>query len=117
MWKASKRRVKFGDPKAVLTHHLDPWNLRQRSVAGRRVVEKDDVPALLPADGSPEFAHALQDVAVADLCALQRDTRAAEGEFQPQVGHHGGDDGAAGEPAPRVEGHPADSHDPVAGGN
>src|SRR2546430_17102654 len=69
------------------------------------------MPALLPADSSPELAHALQHVAVADLCTLQRDAGAAEGDFQPQVGHHGGNDGAAGGPAPRGEGHRADSPD------
>ena len=51
----------------------DGQNLQggDQAVAGRRVVAEDDVPRLLAADVEAVAAHVVDDVAVADLGALQ----------------------------------------------
>ncbi len=50
--------------------------------------EKDDVPALLPAEGQRPLAHGLQYVAVTDGCRDHIDTGVPHRMMQAEVGHH-----------------------------
>ena len=56
-------------------------------------------PGLLAAEIEAVGPHALQHVAVADLGAHQLEAVAVDEAFQAEVGHHRGDDAAAGQPA------------------
>ena len=59
---------------------------------------------LLAADIGPDGAHAFRHIAVADLGAMQLQAGIAQEPLQPEIGHHGGDDAAAVQPAGLVPG-------------
>ncbi len=62
----------------------------QRAVTRGRVVEDDDVPGLLAAEGVPVLLHLLQDVPVTDRGLHQPDARPLHRQLEAEVGHHGG---------------------------
>ena len=72
----------------------------EHAVAGGAVVEHDDVPGLLAAERVPAGAHLLEDVAVADRGLPHRDALALHRLEQPEVAHHGGDEGVVGQHGP-----------------
>src|SRR5690606_4276341 len=84
------------------------------AVARRRVVEEDEVAALLAAEVVARAAHLLDDVAVADGRADEAALGALEGPLEAEVAHHGRDEGALLEAL--VADHPrrAHGHDGVA---
>ena len=54
---------------------------------------------LLAADIEAMRAHVLDDIAVADLGAVQLQADAGQEALEAEIGHDGRDDAAAGEPA------------------
>src|SRR5450756_759593 len=66
---------------------------RQRAVACRREVGADEVSGLLAAEERARLLHLLDDVAVADGCANQRDAAVLQRLLEPPVRHHRSHDG------------------------
>ena len=74
------------------------------------MIGKDDVSRLFATDVEAVLAHVIDDVAIPDLGPLQGQVEIGEEAFEPQVGHHRGDDAAAdqfvvGRPLTRHQGH------------
>ena len=69
---------------------------------------------LLAAEVEAVFAHRLDDIAVADLGAVQREAEAVQEALQPEIGHDRGDDAAAGKLAVRRPASRDQRHDLVA---
>src|SRR3546814_7501512 len=68
---------------------------RERAVAGGRMVRQDHMPRLLAADVEAALAHPFEDIAVADLGALEPQPLPLQETFESQVRHHRRDDPAA----------------------
>jgi hypothetical protein len=84
------------------------------AVAGRRVVEHDDVPGLLAAQREPAAAHLLEHVAVADSGGDRADAALPHRQLQAQVAHHGDDERVVGQVAALGERQREDRHHVVA---
>src|SRR5579883_2010432 len=84
---------------AGVQEHVDELERGHESVARRRVVEKDDVAALLPAHARARVEHALQDVPVSHPRALETHAAAPQRDLDPHIGHHGGHEQVAGQRA------------------
>ena len=65
---------------------------REQAVAGRAVIEKNNVTRLLATENVSAAEHFFENVAVADGSAGQRDIFASQHALEAQVGHRGGDD-------------------------
>ena len=66
---------------------------RERAVSRRREVGADEVPGLLAAEERARLLHLLDDVAVADGRADERDAALLESLLEAPVRHDGPDDG------------------------
>lgn len=64
----------------------------EEAVASGAVFEKNDVAGLLAADDVTAAKHFLEDVAVADGGASERDAFAGEDALEAEIGHGSGDD-------------------------
>ena len=73
-----RQRPALGD------HDREHAQRRDDAVAGRRVVEEDEVPRLLAAEVVAARAHLLDDVAIADGRAHERAARAASARSSPR---------------------------------
>src|SRR5207237_1104155 len=71
-------------------HHAEQRQRRDRAVAGGGVLEEDEVPALLPAEGVSVLAHLLDDVPVADPRAHHPPARLRHALVEAQAAHHRG---------------------------
>ena len=69
---------------------------------------------LLAADIVAVLAHMLDHVAVADRRAREAETEALQIALEPEIGHHGGDDAAAGKPPAPEPGFGDDRHELIA---
>ena len=81
------------------------------------MVEKSDRtmwPGLLAADIEAVLAHMLDDIAVADRGARQRQVQALQIALEAEIGHDGGDHAAAREPAATAASSGDQRHDLVA---
>ena len=92
-------RREIGERRAGPGHHPQHLEAGDDAVAGRRVLEDDDVAALLAAEAGPADLHPLEDVLVADgrpdhLAAGRLDDR-----LEPAVREDRDDEGALGEHA------------------
>ena len=65
----------------------------QDPVAGRGVIEEDDVPGLLAAEVVSARAHLVDDIPVADRRADHPPSCSADRAVEPEVAHHGRDEG------------------------
>ena len=92
-------------------HQREPG---EQPVAGRRVVEEDQVAALLAAEAQVCGAQRLQHVPVADGGGVHRDPGVAHRVVEAEVAHDGGDDGVLRELAALVQRQRADGQDRVA---
>ena len=72
---------------------------RQDAVAGRVVVEEDDVAGVLAAQHAAQALHVLEHVAVADLGGVVLEAVLLAGHAQTQVAHHGADQQVVLQPA------------------
>src|SRR6185437_16094572 len=63
------------------------------AVAGRGLVEADDVAGGLAAEDAAPLTQEAEHVAVADLGTLELDAALAKGDLEAEVGHHGADHG------------------------
>ena len=67
----------------------------EKAVAGGAIFEKNDVAGLLAADDVAAAQHFLENVAIADGSAGERDAFAGENAFEAEIGHGSGDDAIA----------------------
>ena len=74
---------------------------------------REQVFGLLPSEGEAVGAHRLQHVAVTDLGLVDADVVFGECQFQPEVAHHGDDDGVGGQPVVLLQGQGEDCEDLV----
>jgi len=72
------------------------------------------VARLFTTDIQPMRTHVLDDIAVADLGAVQLQLHVAEEAFEAEIGHHRRDDATAGQPPALVPGLGDQRHDLVA---
>ena len=100
--KGSKQRQTSLAGRSVATITASTCRAASRPSAGGRVIAEHDMARLLAADIEAVVAHMFDHVAVADRCAGQRQALRRQEAFEPQIGHHGGDQPAPGETAMRV---------------
>jgi hypothetical protein len=98
----------------VVQHHREQVERRAHPVAGRHVIEEDEVPRLLPAEVVPGAAHLVDDVAIAHLRADDSPADLAQGALQPHVAHDGRHHRLLGEQPLPEEVAADDGHDGVA---
>ena len=92
----------------VSDHHGQHLQRGQQAIARGREIRQHDVAGLFAADVDALLHHARDDIAVADLRALQLHADALEMVLEAEVGHDGGDDGVLRQPAlafPRCRDH------------
>ena len=99
---------------AALRHHGEELKRGDQAVAGGREIRQHDMARLLAADIVAVLAHMLDHVAVADRRALQTETEVLQIALEPEIGHHRGDDAAAGEPPAPQPGLGDDRHQLIA---
>lgn len=87
------------------------------AVAGGGEIGEDEVAGVFAAEVVAAFAHALEDVSVADLGLFEGDAIGGEGVAQAEVAHDGGDEGVAAELALFFKGFGAEAEDAVAADN
>ncbi len=68
------------------------------AITGEEILGKDDVARLLAAEREIAFEHLLHHVLVADRGAHQLDAARAQRQLEPDVAHHGRDDGVPFQP-------------------
>ncbi len=68
----------------------------EKPVAGRRILEKNDVSRLFAAKDVAAPKHFFEDVTIADIGAGERDVLACKNAFEAEVGHGSGDDAISG---------------------
>ena len=96
------------------THDVEELHRGQQPVAGGGQVGEHDVPALLAAERQTAVGQRLQHVAVADGHLEHLDAVLGHPEPEPEVGHHGDDDGVLGQATVGVAVDGADPDDLVA---
>src|SRR5882757_223558 len=84
---------------AKFLHHGEHLQRGDEAVAGGGIVGQDDMARRLAAEIVALLQHLLEHVAVADRRAHHADALAFEEAFEPEIGHHGGDDTGLGETA------------------
>jgi hypothetical protein len=77
---------------ALLLPSRDRQHLQRRHqpIARRRVIQEDQMPALLSAEVQPIFAHRIDHVPIAHCAAQELALLTLDGPLQAQVGHHRG---------------------------
>jgi hypothetical protein len=89
------RRGRLRERGATVDQRAQHGERRDDRIAGRVLVEADEMPRALAAERPPALDHRLEDVAVADLGARERHPRARERLLDAEVRHHRADDAAA----------------------
>ncbi len=83
---------------AGFDHHRQHLQRGDEAVAGGREIRQHDMAGLFAAQVEALFHHPADDIAVADLRALQLHADGFEMGFKPEIGHDGGDDGVLHQP-------------------
>ena len=89
----------FARRPALLDQNRQNLQRRQNAIAGGREIGQDHMAGLLPPDVETAGTHFLGNIAVSYLGAMEIDAATVEKPLQTEIGHHGGNDAATGEPA------------------